>query len=89
MSKYTDAMRILPDPLAFQWDKGNIEKDVRKHDVTIQESEELFTSTPFVTIEDTAHSTSTEQRYRGLGKTKTSRRLFVAFIIRDKRVRVI
>ncbi|HUB93807.1 MAG TPA: hypothetical protein VMB52_04865 [Verrucomicrobiae bacterium] len=39
-------MRILPDPLAFQWDFGNIDKNIKKHNVTVQETEELFVSEP-------------------------------------------
>jgi len=82
-------MRILPDPLAFQWDEGNVDKNVQKYGVTIQESEELFASIPFVTFEDVMHSTTSEKRYKGLGKTKSGRKLFVAFTIRDRKVRVI
>jgi uncharacterized DUF497 family protein len=82
-------MRILPEPVAFQWDYGNIDKNFKKHEVTIQEAEELFASEPFVTVEDRRHSTGAEKRFQGLGQTKTSRKLFVAFTIRDKKIRVI
>jgi uncharacterized DUF497 family protein len=82
-------MRILPEPIAFQWDSGNIDKNLKKHNVTIQEAEESFTSEPFVTVEDIAHSTKVEKRFQALGKTKTGRKLFVAFTIRDKKIRVI
>lgn len=82
-------MRILPSPIAFQWDEGNSEKNVTKHGVTVQESEELFASIPFVTAEDTQHSTVTEKRYQGLGQTRAGRKLFVSFTIRDYKVRVI
>lgn len=82
-------MRILPEPIAFQWDNGNNEKNLKKHNVTTQEAEEMFTSEPLLTVEDEAHSSSREQRFQGLGRTKTNRKLFVAFTIRDKHVRVI
>jgi uncharacterized DUF497 family protein len=42
-----------------------------------------------VTVEDTVHSTRTEKRFQALGKTKTDRKLFVAFTLRDKKIRVI
>jgi uncharacterized DUF497 family protein len=70
-------MRILPEPVAFQWDDGNIDKNFKKHNVTVQEAEEMFASEPFVTVEDSKHSTSTERRFQALGQTKTRRRLFV------------
>lgn len=82
-------MLVLPDPIAFQWDSGNIDKNLKKHNVTIQETEETLTCDPFVTIEDVKHSTETEKRFQGLGQTKTSRKLFVAFTIRDRKIRVI
>ncbi len=82
-------MRILPKPVAFQWDQGNIDKNLIKHKVTIQEAEELFASQPFLVADDQRHSTTQELRYYGLGETKTGRTLFVAFTIRDKKIRVI
>lgn len=81
-------MRILPEPIAFQWDKGNLAKNFEKHGVTPQEAEEVFANEPFITDEDIKHS-SVEQRFYGLGRTKTNRKLFVAFTVRDKKVRVI
>jgi len=82
-------MRIVPEPVTFQWDSGNIVKNFKKHSVTTQEAEEVFTTEPFATFEDSTHSTATEKRYQGLGQTKTGRRLFVAFTIRDKKTRII
>ena len=82
-------MQILPDPILFQWDLGNIDKNFKKHGVTIQEAEELFVGELFMTSEDVKHSTLIEKRFYGLGQTKTYRKLFVAFTIRNKKVRVI
>jgi len=82
-------MRILPKPIVFQWDTGNIRKNLVKHNVTTQEAEEIFVLKPFYIKQDTKHSSVTEQRYKGLGKTKSGRLLFVAFTIRDRQVRVI
>lgn len=82
-------MRILPEPIAFQWDKGNVAKNLEKHSVTTQEAEEVFANEPFITSEDAKHSSAEEQRFYGLGRTKTNRRLFVAFTVRDKKVRII
>lgn len=82
-------MRILPKPIVFQWDEGNIRKNLERHNVTTQEAEEIFVLEPFLIGEDTKHSTATEQRFSGLGQTKRKRRLFVAFTIRDKQIRII
>ncbi|HTE22303.1 MAG TPA: BrnT family toxin [Candidatus Limnocylindria bacterium] len=82
-------MRILPKPIAFQWDQGNIYKNLNKHSVTTQEAEEVFVGEPFLIIEDAKHSTNIEQRFHGLGHTKTKRKLFVVFTIRDKKIRII
>ena len=82
-------MRILPDPVSFQWDRGNIDKNFNKHNVTIQEAEEVFSRELLVTYEDVKHATDNEKRFQGLGKTKTGRRLFVAFTIRRNAIRVI
>ena len=81
-------MRVFPEPIAFQWDKGNISKNAEKHNVTIQEAEEVFINDPFIISEDIKHS-SEEQRFYGLGQTKTNRKLFVAFTVRDNKLRVI
>lgn len=82
-------MRILSQPIAFQWDEGNIDKNLEKHNVTVQEAEEVFLSEPFIITDDTKHSNAAEQRFYGLGHTKTDRKLFVVFTIRDKKIRVI
>ena len=82
-------MRVLPNPIAFQWDDGNIVKNFERHNVTVQEAEEMFSHELFVTVEDIKHSTHVEKRFQALGQTKTSRKLFVAFTIRDKKIRII
>jgi uncharacterized protein len=82
-------MKILPQPIAFQWDRGNIDKNFEKHGVAAQEAEEIFLNEPFIVADDMKHSSPLEQRFYGLGRTKTNRLLFVAFTIRDKKIRVI
>jgi uncharacterized protein len=82
-------MKILPELVAFEWDDGNIRKNLLKHKVTAQEAEEVFLNQPFIVSYDLAHSDAAEHRYLGLGHTSTGRLLFVAFTIRDTKVRVI
>ncbi len=82
-------MRILPKPIVFQWDQDNIHKNIIKHSVTTQEAEEIFVLKPFLVIKDLKHSTTIEQRYLGLGKTKNGRLLSVASTVRNDQARII
>ena len=81
-------MRILPKPTEFSWDKGNIDKNLKKHHVTIIEAEEMFMGEPFITA-DPAHSTKAEKRFQALGQSKSNRRLFAVFTIRTNKIRVV
>ncbi len=81
-------MRILPSPTSFDWDLGNSNKNLIKHKVTIQESEEVFFNQPLVIAEDLKHS-SGEDRFYGLGKTNAGRKLFLVFTIRKNQIRII
>jgi uncharacterized DUF497 family protein len=80
------------DPLAecvgFDWDGSNSVKNWERHRVTPEEAEDLFFQDPFVVHADTRHSKG-EKRYRALGRTSKDRRLFVAFTVRRKLIRVI
>ncbi len=82
-------MDILPEPLSFQWDKGNIPKNLHKHDVSYQEAEEMFVNEPFVLTRDPTHSRPGERRYGAFGKTKAGRKLFAAFVVKGTKIRVI
>ncbi len=82
-------MRILPEPLLFEWDKGNVNKNLTKHKVTNQEAEEVFSSEPIFLFEDEKHSLLSEKRYMIWGETKNSRKLAIIFTIRESSVRII
>jgi uncharacterized protein len=81
-------MRSVPQPLAFDWDEGNTLKNLIKHNVTIQEAEEMFSNEPLTVVDDSLHSVK-EIRFHALGKTKVNRKLFAAFTVRDNKVRII
>lgn len=81
-------MNILSDILSFDWDKGNLNKNVDKHNVTNQEAEELFSNEPFIVAEDKKHSQK-EQRYLLWGKTVKERKLAIIFTIRNEKIRII
>jgi len=78
---------IFKEPLLFDWNKGNIDKNL-KHDVTDREAEEAFFDNKKRTFKDKLHSKS-EERFRIVGKTKEGRLLFIAFTIRNERIRII
>lgn len=73
---------------AFEWDRGNRDKNWKKHRVTNAECEEVFFSRPLVAGEDADHSAE-EPRFYVLGRTQMERRLFVIFTVRGDRIRVI
>jgi uncharacterized DUF497 family protein len=82
-------MQILPEFEGFEWDEGNFEKNLKKHNVTTQEAEELFASEPIIARHDDHHSTQGEERIQALSNTKTGRRLFIALTLRNHKIRVI
>ncbi len=89
MLQYTNHIDILPDSHSFEWDEGNIPKNLHKHDVTYKEAEEMFGNQPLVTIRDPSHSRPRDTRFGAYGKTDEGRKLFAAFIVRGNKVRVI
>lgn len=83
---------MASDPLehciGFDWDEENAIKNWERHQVTTEEAEDVFFNDPLVVRSDLRHS-KREKRYYALGQTRASRRLFVAFTIRRKLIRVI
>jgi len=80
-------VKILPEPISFEWDKGNIDKNLIKHKVTNKEAEEVFSNEPLIS-EDVKYSTK-ELRMQILGKTNQDRLLFISFTIRKDKMRII
>ena len=72
----------------FDWDAGNRDKNRHKHGVTTSECEEVFFNLPFLSQPDLEHSKA-EARYFILGQTNSGRHLFIAFTIRNDKIRVI
>src|SRR5438045_1449306 len=80
----------LKKTLIFEWDKGNKDKNVRKHRVENSETEEVFLNDPIV-MPDRTHSV-TEKRYFAFGITDKKRQLIISFTLRGEnkeRVRAI
>ena len=81
-------MRKIREPVEFIWDKGNIDKNWRRHKVSNRECEEVFFDKRKKTFKDKLHSKG-EERFRIIGKTKKGKLLFVVFTMRGKRIRII
>lgn len=71
----------------FEWDKGNFDH-IRKHKVSFRECEEIFMNKPLLLSKDKSHS-EIEERFQALGVTNNRKLIFLAFTIRNNRIRVI
>ena len=80
--------RILNRVSGFEWDDGNKKKSLIKHEVSNEECEEAFFDYNKEIQKDILHSMN-EERYVLIGQTKRKRLLYIIFIIRKDRVRVI
>jgi hypothetical protein len=78
----------LGECIGFDWDESNTVKNWDRHRVTPEEAEDVFFREPLVVRSDSKHSSS-EKRYRAIGRTSRGRLLFVAFTVRRKLIRVI
>jgi uncharacterized protein len=82
------AADVLESCVGFDWDDANIAKNWESHPVTPEEAEDVFFQEPLVVRSDVRHLRG-ERRYYALGQSRSSRRLFVAFTVRRKLIRVI
>jgi uncharacterized DUF497 family protein len=78
----------LSQIIGFDWDENNHEKNWEKHGVLASECEEVFFNLPLLLQPDPSHSQK-ESRYYVLGHTVLDRRLFIAFTVRENKIRVI
>lgn len=74
--------------LSFDWDKGNVDKNLKKHGVKCKECEQIFFDKSLKTLIDKKHSKQ-EKRLIALGITNKNRKLFIAFTLRGKKIRII
>ena len=74
--------------VGFQWDQGNRLKNWARHQVTAEESEQVFFNQPLLLFASSGRS-PTEKRYYVLGRTDAGRRLFVVLTARNNLIRVI
>ena len=72
----------------FQWDRGNIDKNLTKHNVENWECEQVFFNRPLLVLDDPKHSAS-EERWAAFGKTDSERFLVVIYTKRNNLIRII
>jgi len=80
-------MKILNKVIEFNWNKGNIQKNM-KHNVNDKETEEVFFDKKRYIFKDKLYSNN-EERFRIIGKTKRQRLLFIVFTIRGNKIRIV
>lgn len=86
--QYTNYVKILPEPIAFEWDKGNFDKNFLKHKVDNKEIEQAFDKKDKFFFEDTKHSEK-ETRFMVWSITENRRKLSIIFTVREDKIRVI
>ncbi|MBD1934823.1 MULTISPECIES: BrnT family toxin [Cyanophyceae] len=70
----------------FEWDENKAQSNIEKHDVTFEEAAEVFFD-PFYQVGDA--TANEEQRDFILGYSLSQRLLFVVYIERGRRTRLI
>ncbi|MBI2483859.1 BrnT family toxin [Candidatus Uhrbacteria bacterium] len=73
----------------FEWGDWNIKKNQQKHRVTVVECEQIFSDPQKRIFHDRSHSTKKENRFILIGSTDARRMLYIAFTLRNNRIRVI
>ena len=81
-------MVVIKEPISFQWDRGNIGKNEKSHEVTEKEAEETFFDKKKVIYTDKFHSEK-EDRFILIGKTREKRLLYLVFTKRGTKMRII
>lgn len=78
---------IIPEPIEFEWDTGNRDKNLKKHGISNEEAEEVFLNQP-ITYKDFKHS-KFEERYNCLGESDGRKKIFISFTVRGVKTRLI
>lgn len=72
----------------FDWDFGNLRKNLDKHQVNCEEAEQVFEYKPFFLLDDPTHSRH-ETRIKAFRKTKKGKLLTLTFTMRRNLIRII
>jgi uncharacterized DUF497 family protein len=72
----------------FEWDSRKAEANLRKHGVSFEEAQTVFTDPLSITLPDPDHSED-EKRFIDIGMSDNRRVLVVVYTERDQRIRLI
>lgn len=72
----------------FDWDGGNIDKNLKKHEIGCREAEEIFLGVDSIHLEDNKHSIK-EKRFARIGKNFSDRILIAFFTFRKNKIRIV
>ena len=75
-------------PIKFDYDMANINKNVNKHFIINAEAESVFDDSKKIISYDHKHS-ALEIRYTCVGKSYVGRILYVAFVMRSGKIRIV
>lgn len=75
-------------PIQFEYDSGNMNKNVNKHFIINAEAESVFDDSNKIISYDHKHS-ALEIRYTCIGKSYVGRILYVVFVMRNGKVRIV
>ncbi len=76
------------DVKGFDWDEGNTGKNWTRHRVSDGECEQVFFGPRLLVCHDKWQS-GEENRYYGLGSTFAKRKFFIAYTLREEKIRII
>jgi len=82
-------MKTTFHQIAFEWDDHNIRKNWEKHKVKYTESEEVFLNNPVIVDIDKSKILYHEDRKLAYGATDDNRLIFIAFTVRNNKIRVV
>ena len=74
--------KLFEEFSGFEWDRGNLDKNLIKHNVENWECEQVFFNRPLIVLEYPEHSTS-EKRWAAFGRTDGDRFLVALFTKRN------
>ncbi|AFZ53442.1 BrnT family toxin [Cyanobacterium aponinum UTEX 3222] len=74
--------------LEFEWNDSKAKTNKRKHGVSFEEASSVFNDPLSINFDDPDHS-QTENRYIIIGLSSQGRCLFVSFVERGKKIRLI
>ncbi len=81
-------MKVRERVFGFDWDRGNVGKNFKNHDVSEKEAEEVFLDENKREYPDPKHS-QREIRKVVAGRTRKGRLLFIVYTTRKNFIRII